>query len=189
MNNEWLARLKEKIGKLLLLFLTGLLLLVIVLPFPKKSDSEDAETGTETTTENRGSYERYLEQKTEEALQCVEGVGNVKVMITLKSSEENVVEKDQQSDGQSVEEDSQGGKRTTKETSSDKTSIYEQKSDGTQVPYVSKKLSPEVEGVIVIADGGGNAVVVQNITGAIQALYGVEAHKIKVMKRNVAGTE
>ena len=51
MNNEWLARLKEKIGKkenkeelpvrkkLLLLFLTGLLLLVIVLPFPKKSDS------------------------------------------------------------------------------------------------------------------------------------------------------
>ena len=54
-------------------------------------------------------------------------------------SEENVVEKDQQSDGQSVEEeDSQGGKRTTKETSSDKTSIYEQKSDGTQVPYVSK---------------------------------------------------
>ena len=141
MNNEWLARLKEKIGKkenkeelpvrkkLLLLFLTGLLLLVIVLPFPKKSDSEEAETGTETTTENRGSYERYLEQKTEEALQCVEGVGNVKVMITLKSSEENVVEKDQQSDGQSVEEeDSQGGKRTTKETSSDKTSIYEQKS-------------------------------------------------------------
>lgn len=120
----------------------------------------------------------------------MEGVGNVKVMITLKSSEENVVEKDQQSDGQSVEEeDSQGGKRTTKETSSDKTSIYEQKSDGTQVPYVSKKLSPEVEGVIVIADGGDNAVVVQNITGAIQALYGVEAHKIKVMKRNVAGTE
>ena len=125
-----------------------------------------------------------------QALQCVEGVGNVKVMITLKSSEENVVEKDQQSDGQSVEEeDSQGGKRMTKETSSDKTSIYEQKSDGTQVPYVSKKLSPEVEGVIVIADGGDNAVVVQNITGAIQALYGVEAHKIKVMKRNVAGTE
>ena len=152
--------------------------------------SEKIRFGTETTTENRGSYERYLEQKTEEALQCVEGVGNVKVMITLKSSEENVVEKDQQSDGQSVEEeDSQGGKRMTKETSSDKTSIYEQKSDGTQVPYVSKKLSPEVEGVIVIADGGDNAVVVQNITGAIQALYGVEAHKIKVMKRNVAGTE
>ncbi len=41
----------------------------------------------------------------------------------------------------------------------------------------------------MIADGGDNAVVVQNITGAIQALYGVEAHKIKVMKRNVAGTE
>lgn len=150
MNNEWLARLKEKIGKkrtrkncrfgkTAASISDRTAVAGDRAAISEKSDSEDAETGTETTTENRGSYERYLEQKTEEALQCVEGVGNVKVMITLKSSEENVVEKDQQSDGQSVEEeDSQGGKRMTKETSSDKTSIYEQKSDGTQVPYVSK---------------------------------------------------
>ena len=41
----------------------------------------------------------------------------------------------------------------------------------------------EIEGVVVIADGGDNAVVVQNITEAVQALFGVEAHKIKIMKR------
>ena len=69
------------------------------------------------------------------------------------------------------------------DSTSDKTSIYEQDSDGSSTPYVSKELSPEIEGVVVIADGGGNAVTAQNITEAVQALFGVEAHKIKIMKR------
>ena len=33
------------------------------------------------------------------------------------------------------------------------------------------------------ADGGDNAVAAQSITEAVQALFGVEAHKIKIMKR------
>ena len=36
--------------------------------------------------------------------------------------------------------------------------------------------------MIVIADGGGDAVVARNLTEAVQALFGVEAHKIKIMK-------
>ena len=42
--------------------------------------------------------------------------------------------------------------------------------------------NPTVEGVIVIAQGGVNAVVKQNILEAVQALFPVEAHKIKIMK-------
>lgn len=129
-------------------------------------------------------YEAYLEEKTARTLRYVEGVGEVKVMITLKSGAQKIIEKDQQSSSQTTEEaDSQGGTRTSNDISSDKTSIYEQNSDGSQSPYVSKELLPEIEGVIVIADGGDNAVVVQNITEAVQALFGVEAHKIKIMKR------
>lgn len=69
------------------------------------------------------------------------------------------------------------------ESTSEKISVYEQTADGASVPYVSKELTPEVEGVIVIADGGGDAVVARNLTEAVQALFGVEAHKIKIMKR------
>ena len=48
---------------------------------------------------------------------------------------------------------------------------------------IAAAAATEVEGVVVIADGGDNAVVAQNITEAVQALFGVEAHKIKIMKR------
>lgn len=159
--------------------------MVIVLPVPDGREGSE-EKGIQAAGEmaDTSDYEAYLEEKTARTLQYVEGVGEVKVMITLKSSAQKIIEKDQQSSSQTTEEeDSQGGTRTSNDISSDRTSIYEQNSDGSQSPYVSKELLPEIEGVVVIADGGDNAVVVQNITEAVQALFGVEAHKIKIMKR------
>ncbi len=193
MENKWKTwldglRTGKKLPKknqLLIILLTGILLLVIVLPVPEEESGQttSAETGG-TEADLTKDYEKYLEEKTAETLSHVEGVGKVNVMITLRSSGQKIIEKDQQSSSQKTDEaDSSGGTRTTEERSSDKTSVYEQGSDGTQTPYVSKELSPEIEGVVVIADGGDNAVVVQNITEAVQALFGVEAHKIKIMKR------
>ena len=94
------------------------------------------------------------------------------------------MEKDQVSDSQtSSEADSVGGTRTIDERSSQRESVYEQRSDGTQTPYVRKELTPEIGGVLIVCDGGDNAVVIRDITEAVQALFGVEAHKIKIMKR------
>ena len=193
MESKWksyLAGLRkgEKIPKkrqLLILLLVGILLMVIVLPVPDGREGlEEKEIQAAGEMADTSDYEAYLEEKTARTLQYVEGVGEVKVMITLKSSAQKIIEKDQQSSSQTTEEeDSQGGTRTSNDISSDRTSIYEQNSDGSQSPYVSKELLPEIEGVVVIADGGDNAVVVQNITEAVQALFGVEAHKIKIMKR------
>ena len=193
---QWISGLRtgEKLPKknqLLLILLSGILLLVIVFPVPEQRESSsaaqqagDAETSLSSEIRDNGDYERYLEEKTSRILEDVEGVGEVTVMITLKSDGQKIIEKDQSSYSQSTdEEDSSGGTRSVEDQSSDKTSIYEQTADGSSTPYVSKELAPEVEGVVVIADGGDNAVVAQNITEAVQALFGVEAHKIKIMKR------
>ena len=124
----------------------------------------------------------------EDTLECVEGVGKVKVMLTLKSSERESGGKGQArgKENEITEEDSKGGSRVSEDRSLSHTSIYEQKSDGTQTPYVSKEMAPEIEGMVIAADGGDDPVVVKNLTEAVQALFGVEAHKIKIMKRTNA---
>ena len=148
---------------------------------------EKEETETEGGEATEQQYERLLEKRVEDTLECVEGVGKVKVMLTLKSSEEKVVEKDsQREENEITEEDSKGGSRVSEDRSLSHTSIYEQKSDGTQTPYVSKEMVPEIEGMVIAADGGDDPVVVKNLTEAVQALFGVEAHKIKIMKRTNA---
>lgn len=48
-------------------------------------------------------------------------------------------------------------------------------------PYVVQTLEPEVSGVVVVAKGGGQGKVDKTITEIVQALFGVEAHKVKVV--------
>lgn len=184
-----------KKNQLLIVFLVGVLLLVIVIPVPSSEEKKEGDGYFEEKqlkeqseytgeSDSLAEYEAYLERRVASALECVEGVGKAEVVITLKSSSQKVVEKDQTSDNQTTDEqDSAGGTRIEESRASERTSVYEQSSDGSRTPYVSKELTPEIAGVVVIAQGGDNAVVVQNITEAIQALFGVEAHKIKIMKR------
>ena len=120
----------------------------------------------------------------ERALSQMAGVGDVTVMITLKSSAEKVVEKDLDTAKEAVtESDSQGGARSTQNNSHRETTVY---ADGNTQgePYVSKEISPQIEGVVVIAGGGGDSVVKQNITEAVQVLFGIDTHKIRIMKKS-----
>ena len=50
-------------------------------------------------------------------------------------------------------------------------------------------LSPEIEGVLVVAEGAGNGTVNRTIVEIVQALFGVEAHKVKVVKMEPETTE
>ena len=53
-----------------------------------------------------------------------------------------------------------------------------------QVMITSQK-NGDVEGIVVLADGAKDPVVVRNITDVVQALFRVDAHKIKVIERNL----
>lgn len=183
---------KLKKDQLLILLLSGILLLVIAIPTGNKepstekttSVSEDENTGTDTLIDQ--TYVNYLEQHLAETLSMIEGAGKVTVMITLKSSSEKVVEKDLNlSDEHVTEADSQGGTRTTRNSDHEETTVYgsgNENSSNEEEPYVSKEISPQVEGVLVVASGGGNAIVKENITEAVQALFQIDTHKIRIMK-------
>ena len=127
-------------------------------------------------------YIKEMEAKAESLLSGVNGAGQVKVMITLRASSEQVVEKDMPvTRSQTSEQDSQGGSRMVSESATEDATVY-RKGNGYEEPYVVKTLSPSVEGVVVVAEGAGNGEVSKNLSEAVQILFGVEAHRVKVLK-------
>lgn len=131
-------------------------------------------------------YAGYLEEKLRQTLSGMAGVGRVSVMITLASSEELVVEKDEPvSRTNTTDSDSSGGSRSIYEVENKPQTIYRTQSSDSE-PFVVKTLLPRVEGVVVVAEGAGTGSVSKSITEVVQALFDLEANKIKVVKK---GTE
>lgn len=48
---------------------------------------------------------------------------------------------------------------------------------------MEKELRPEISGIVISAEGGGSAVVRAEVSEAMEALFGLPQHKIKVLKR------
>lgn len=129
------------------------------------------------------AYVEAMEKKLEELLMCMEGAGKVRVMITLCSTSEDVVEKDRPANRSNItENDGEGGSRSTSDMDSEEATVFITDSQGRQIPYVRKTLRPVVEGVAVLAEGGGREEVKQNISETIQALFGIDVNKIKIAK-------
>ena len=55
-------------------------------------------------------------------------------------------------------------------------------SDGNETPFVNKEILPKIDGVLIVAEGGADASVRKNISEAVEALFGLDAHKIKIVK-------
>ena len=203
---KWFRR-----DNLLILVLLGVLLFIVALPV-KKEDPAATDTGMEITEQyNAGiltssgqqnvaqqdtvdvgtqavtagsteEYAAYLEGKLKKMLESVRGVGEVEVMITLESSEERIVEKDMTAErSQTEEQDSAGGTRTVSSSNTGYQTVYQEGSQG--APFVVKTLTPKVEGVLVVAEGAGKGNMTGEITQVVQALFGVEAHKVKVLEK------
>lgn len=202
---KWFRR-----DNLLILVLLGVLLFIVALPVkkedptadtgteiteqynagiftPSAQDNPDPETAAETGTRavTAGSteeYTAYLEEKLKKMLESVRGLGEVEVMITLESSEEIIVEKDMTAErSQTEEQDSAGGTRTVNSSNTGYQTVYQDGSQGT--PFVVKTITPKVEGVLVVAEGAGKGNMTSEITQIAQALFGVEAHKVKVLEK------
>lgn len=176
---------------MIVLALLGILIMVIALPVEKKEKSNeeygllDKDSVMMDSDVVQGDFEQEeaLERRLEEFLACMDGVGEVRVMITFASTEEQVVEKDSPAArSQTNESDSAGGSRSMISEELKEDTVYTTDSAGKQVPYVKQTLAARVEGVTVLAQGGDSGVIQKNITDMIEALFGIEAHKIKVAK-------
>lgn len=197
---------KMKKDQWLILFLAGVLLLIVAMPTGRSSSKtakgQNAQTETAQTNgtgSGESDYEKTLETRLAQILEGMDGVGKVQVMITFQDQGESVVEKDvtmrQDTGAGSSGQDSTGGTTGSTGTAgvgspgsreSSESTVFSQ-SDGNETPFVNKEILPKIDGVLIVAEGGADAGVRKNISEAVEALFGLDAHKIKIVKMKTKG--
>jgi Stage III sporulation protein AF (Spore_III_AF). len=189
------------IERLIIILLCGIFLIVVSVPdlfsfavSGKNSDKSKVNRVNQSTgktdasnASNTNNYVDQLEEQLKQALEKVDGIGKVDVMITLKSTKERVVLKDSPyTQETSSETDSAGGSRVSSNVSKQEESVIVDSENGDKQPFIIKEIEPEIEGIVVIAEGGGDSGTISEIISAVEVLFDVPSHKIKVMKMNVS---
>ena len=147
-----------------------------------KQESQSNEI-KQVSTEN---IKDKTEEKLENILSKISGVGKVRVMITYSVSSSVTPVYDETSKiSNTTENDDSGGTRTITQTENGKQIVYKENSDGSKEPITKNTESPKMEGAIIVAEGAENIDVKTNIIEAVEAATGLATHKIQVFKMEV----
>lgn len=193
----WIDKAKDKMRSLGvkqwgMLLLAGVCCLIIVFPMGDTEEntmnSEKKNTGVQMDESSRNGVEKeadyvaQLEERLSELLSSVEQVGRVRVMIMADSTVKKCVLQDGSHEAEQITEtDSAGGSRHSVSERSDGTTVFYD-IEGGSTPYILSETYPEITGVVVIAEGSGTGTVDLDIMNAVQVLFNLPAHKIRIMK-------
>lgn len=125
--------------------------------------------------------EQPMEARLKDILEKIVGVGTVDVLVTIDSTEEVVVERNEQESQQVTDEnDRNGGRRhITSITKDGQVVLYEVSGD--QKPIVTKTINPRIRGVLIVAKGAENATVRRLIIHAVEKGVNVPVNRISVV--------
>lgn len=135
-------------------------MLLIVFSGGSSEEVPEKNSDAEAFSQN-DAYEARLEKRLEEILSGIQGVGDVRVMITLSSSEEYVY---------AEETDTSADRQQREYVIADKGGI------------VTKVNSPALTGAVIVCEGGGNSQVCEKVYEAVSVALGLPSNRICVVK-------
>lgn len=174
-------RIENLVTFLIILVITLIIINKILSNDKKNSNDYKNETGIELAKENtiEENSSDNLELKLENILQKISGVGKVSVLLTYSESSTLVPIYNINSSTSTIEEkDTSGGSRVTETENTQKDVI----TDSSSNIVTEKIIKPGIEGAIITAQGANDAVIKSNIISAVEAVTGIETHKIQVFE-------
>ena len=160
-------------NSLYVILIIGIVIIVFGGNLFNKQDSSEPPPAYSTETI---MPDKELEANLKAILSQIQGAGTVDIMITYESTGEKVYAIDVSEQSTTSNEDSQSGaNKQNSNVKSDKKTITP-----SNTPVVAKEVYPKVKGVIVVAQGAGDATVKQNIITAVKSVLDVPDHKISV---------
>lgn len=167
--NKWFPK-EKKITLFVIIGLIGILLIFLSEMFASGSKPKSANLplSLETT-----AYKKEIESELTEILSQIQGVGKVKVMVTIEGTTEYVFA--QEIDTQ---QDTQSDKNS--ESFQNKYVIIDNGSE--KEALVKKVLKPKINGVIVVCEGGDNLVVKEKIYNAVSTVLAISSTRVCVAR-------
>ena len=151
-----------------------------------RKKQKSTNTGTDQQTQQKkiqekDAYITALENKLEQTIEGMEGAGKVDVMITLKDTGEKILDKNQpyESEEETNTEENKESKKNRIQNNQETVLV---ETEGNTEPIIVRELYPDIEGVVVVCEGGDNSALTVKIKEAVQALFSIDAHKIVVCK-------
>ncbi len=114
--------------------------------------------------------EKDMERDLENILSKINGVGEVKVLITYSQTSQIIpIYNEETSQKDTKEKDINGGERNTVEKDIKKDIIYKEE-NGKKIPITQSIVNPKIQGAIITAKGAKNIEVKRNIIEAVEAV-------------------
>lgn len=177
--------LSISIDKWIMLALAGVLLIVGTTVFPdnNKNKRKNENVVNVENKDNDNGYASVMEKQLKDILESVKGVGKVNVMITVEDNGKQIVLREQPyTKSSEVKQAKEGEEVISSDISQEDRVVLGVGENGDNSPYVISSKKPVIKGVAVVAQGGGNPVVVEKITNVIKSLFEVSVHKISVIE-------
>lgn len=186
---------KKNFTNLLILFLSGILIVIagsffktssvseangIALQNKNKNQNQSQKQSEQPVSKESQDYETSVQEKLKNTLENIDGVGKVDVMVSFESGEEQVPAVNVNDSTNTTEEkDNAGGVRNSVQKNNGSTVVITN-DNGKSQPLILKKYKPKVAGVCVVAEGAEDDLTQLRITKAVMDLFNLPEDKVNV---------
>ncbi len=178
---------KKKNIENIIVFIIILIITVLIINVMWSSDDNKSKNKSEDTTKvlaqttTANEKQDNLENRLENILESINGVGKAKVLIKYSESSSVVAVYNETKSESTTQENDGSSNKDVKQTESKKEVAYTDE-NGKNTPITEKVIMPVIEGAIITAQGAGNANIKASIVSAVEAVTGLAVHKIQVFE-------
>lgn len=182
-----LEKIAEQDGWRKIIVAAGLLGIALIflsgyLPGGEKS-ARQAAVSSQPQPQSAQREEQNLEAQLQQLITGIRGVGSARVFVTLEKTEQAVYATEEKKSGQTTQDKSGGATMRDESDSNNETNyILVKNADGSEKALQVTEIQPEVKGVVVVCDGGGNPEVQQNITDAVTTALHITSVQVCVIQ-------
>ncbi len=156
------------------------MMLVLLSSFIPTGSAKKAIKGADDVS---SKYITQLEDRMMSIVSSIEGVGKVKILVTLENGTEYVYAEEGKSSGERSQSFDQGQLVKSEENASTEKKYILLDIDGTgEQALLLKQVEPKIKGVVVVCEGAGNPVVNQRVTTAVTTALGISSTRVCVIK-------